>query len=244
MSTTIVFLTDNSLDERLAALCRRVLIREADGLPIISVSQKPIDFGRNVCVGEIGRSRLSLYRQTLAGLEAAETEHTLIAEHDVLYSSEHLHWTPPDGERFWFNRNVVLLEGPGTNHPEMFGAYSDWPGRVCLSQLVCSRELHLASVRDRLWFEERGMPAAFLLGEPGAFVEKGVELARAQVRRSPALADVLECHLARFGYQTFATTVPNVDIRHGSNWTGPRRGRNRRYDLPYWGKFADLWESN
>ena len=40
-------------------------------------------------------------------------------------------------------------------------------------------------------------------------------------------------------FQTFRTENPNIDIRHGGNFTGPRRGRKRRYELPYWGKLED-----
>ena len=51
----IIHLTDNSLDEKIATLCRRVLAKEARDIPIISVSQKPIKLGKNICVGKIGR---------------------------------------------------------------------------------------------------------------------------------------------------------------------------------------------
>jgi hypothetical protein len=36
------------------------------------------------------------------------------------------------------------------------------------------------------------------------------------------------------------TNIPNLDIRHGSNFTGPKRGKDRCYELLYWGKFDDV----
>ena len=144
---TILYLTDNSLDERIAALCRHVLVREADGLPVVSVSQRPVDLGHNICVGEIGRSWMSLYRQLLAGLEVIQTETVVIAEHDCLYTHEHLSWTPPDPGVFWYNENHWLVNWHG-NHPEMEGMYSYWPKRTALSQLVCSPQLLEASTKE------------------------------------------------------------------------------------------------
>ena len=126
MSNTILYLTDNTLDPEIASACRVVLKREARDIPIVSVSQKPIDLGKNICVGEIGRNWISLYKQILAGLEAIETEFVVIAEHDCMYSHEHLSWTPPKDDRFYYNHNHWLVQWGG-NHPEMNGMYSYWP---------------------------------------------------------------------------------------------------------------------
>jgi hypothetical protein len=70
---TLIYLTDNSLAEPIASKCRELLVREAKDIPIVSVSQEPIELGLNVCVGKIGRSWLSLYKQMMAGLEAVKT---------------------------------------------------------------------------------------------------------------------------------------------------------------------------
>ena len=61
--TTVIYYTDNSIDEKLMKFCQKNILEAAQGKPIISVSQKPIDFGENICVGEIGRSHLNLYKQ-------------------------------------------------------------------------------------------------------------------------------------------------------------------------------------
>ena len=103
---SIVYYTDNTLPEPLATAVQRQLIRSAEGKPIISVSQKPMDLGRNICLGDIGRSHLSIYRQILAGAEAADTELVGLAEHDCLYTPEHWNYVPPD------NENVLVQHQP------------------------------------------------------------------------------------------------------------------------------------
>jgi len=41
-------------------------------------------------------------------------------------------------------------------------------------------------------------------------------------------------------YDVFRTRLPNLDIRHDKNFTGPKRGRKRRYKIKYWGRFQRL----
>jgi hypothetical protein len=45
-----MYLTDNTLAEPLASKVREILVKEAQDIPIVSVSQKPISLGQNVCV--------------------------------------------------------------------------------------------------------------------------------------------------------------------------------------------------
>ena len=125
---TILYPTDNSLPEPFAARIRDILVREAVGLPIVSVSQEPIDLGVNICLGQIGRSWLSLYRQLYAGLEVVKTRFVSIAEHDCLYTYEHLSWVPPLDDTFYYNHNHWLGQWGG-RHPELNGMFSYWPKR-------------------------------------------------------------------------------------------------------------------
>lgn len=160
------------------SLCRRKLREAAGGNRIVSVSQKPVDLGRNVCVGEIGSSWLNIYKQQLAGLEVVETEYVAIAEHDCLYTEEHFNWQPLDNTTFWYNRNCWLVEWGG-NHPELNGMYSYWTrDRAALSQLVCPRGMLQQSILERVYMIEQGIRVLRRLGEPGAFPPAVVELAR------------------------------------------------------------------
>ena len=239
---TIIYLTDNTLDERLATLCRRMLLKTAGDIPIVSVSQKPLDFGRNVCVGEIGRCWLSLYKQLLAGCEAADTEWVAVAEHDCLYTAEHLNYTPPDPSVFWYNNNRWLVQWGG-NHPELNGMYSWWPGGLALSQLVCNRDLLRGCIAERVRFLEGGVDAGvFGKAEPGVVPSRAIRRVREYATSGQAgwLREYLDRYLTRYTHKTFRTRIPTLDIRHATNWTGPKRGTRRRYELPYWGRFADV----
>jgi hypothetical protein len=240
MDKTIIYLTDNSLDEELAQRVRETLIKEAGEIPIISVSQKPIDLGTNICVGEIGRSWLSLYKQQLAGLKEAKTKYISIAEHDCLYTHEHFAWTPPKDDTFYYNENVWFVQWGG-NHPELNGMYSTfWTTRMALSQLVCNRELHIKAIEERIYLFEQGAKGITNAGEPGVCKDLTLAYKLAKSGSHAHLSGYMEKHLTQFNAETFHTELPNLDIRHGSNFTGPKRGKNRCYELPYWGKFEEI----
>jgi hypothetical protein len=244
MINTIIYLTDNSLSPEIAGLCQRVLVREAGGLPIISVSQRPVDLGRNICLGEIGRSWISLYRQLLAGCAAAETEWVAVCEHDCLYTHEHLSYRPVGGGVFHYNTNCWLVQWGG-NHPELNGMYSYWPRRLVLSQLICRRDLLRESITERLAILEGGASwdREFLgYGEPGVVSARALDKARryAASGQNAQLAPYLAEYLTKYAHGVFQTDAPNLDIRHSSNFTGPKRGKKRCYHLPYWGRFEEV----
>lgn len=81
---TIIYYTSNREDEKFEEKIRQNILEVSD-LPIISISQKPIDFGKNICVGDVGYSYLNAFRQILIGCENAETEYVIMAESDCLY---------------------------------------------------------------------------------------------------------------------------------------------------------------
>lgn len=246
MNKTIIYYTDNKLDETLAKRCREKLVEAAEGTPIISVSQKPIDLGINICVGEIGSSWLNLYKQLLAGAEAAQTEYIATAEHDCLYTNEHFKWTPHRDDVFFYNENVYLVEWGG-NHPELNGMYSTfWAERKALSQLVCSRRLLIESIRQRLSLLDQDIELVrkmVFAGEPGVSllrIERAQKIAKSGKHNH--LQKLLEDYLKTEVSDVFRTQIPNLDIRHKTNFTGPKRGKNRTYNLPYWGEFKNIMQ--
>lgn len=246
---TIIYLTDNTLDEKIAVACRVVLAAEAGDIPIISVSQKPVALGKNICVGEIGRNWLSLYKQLLAGAEAAETKYVSVAEHDCLYTKEHFEWMPPKDDVFYYNLNCWLVEWGG-NHPELNGMYSRyWTRRLALSQMVCDRELLIRAIKERLALLDgatRLTRELVGIGEFGVRNERMIRKAREAARSGKPiqLQGYIKDYLDKYTSETFETEKPNLDIRHGSNFTGPKRGKQRTYSVPYWGKFKNIINAN
>lgn len=247
---TIVYYTDNRLDEGIAKRCRELLVEAANGIPIISVSQKPVDLGVNICVGEIGRSWVNLYKQLFAGVDAAKTKYVATAEHDCIYSTEHYAWEPPRDDVFYYNDNCWLAQWH-SNKPELDGMYSYWPKRCALSQLICNRDLLRLTIDRRLDYIDKDRRVARYIinaGEPGiSRVRLETEIGRLQKHASSGKPVYLKEMLKKFGdildlerAEMFRTKIPNLDIRHSANFTGPKRGSRRTWELEPWGKLADL----
>lgn len=74
---------------------------KAGGLPIVSVTQKPVDLGTNICVGEHVPCDAGVFRQFLIGVEAAKTDWILSAEADAFY--------PPDYFTFDFKHATKMI---------------------------------------------------------------------------------------------------------------------------------------
>ena len=76
------------------------------GYPIVSVSQEPMDLGKNIVVPK-ERSLKNIYRQVLVGAKAATTEYVALCEDDCLYVPEHFKYRPT--KPFGYNLNRWLL---------------------------------------------------------------------------------------------------------------------------------------
>lgn len=212
--TTILYLTDNILDERLAEVCKKHLLKAADGKRIVSVSQKPIDFGDNICVGDIGREGININKQARAGLEHINTKYVAVAEHDCIYDKEHFNFIPEDDRYFYFNSNCWIMQYYNKKHPEYNGMFS-YKLRHLHSQMITGRDNmlemeneHIEILSDRENNRKRWL--------------------RARKRVLHTYAD------------WFCTKIPNIDVRHDNNFTGSRRGKKRRWELKPWGTMEDI----
>jgi len=229
---TVVYYTDNSLkNKEIENLCKRSILNI--GINIISVSQKPIDFGYNICVGDIGRSHLSLFKQILAGVEQVTTKYVALAEHDCLYCKEHFNWIPPRDDIFYYNVNHWLVDWNT-------GMYS-YVRRKVLSMMVANTALTLQAARDKIKMLSAG--ALIRKGKAGA-CEFGVcDNREAFVDELNAIKNMgkdFGKDINQYNAASFKTNTCNIDIRHNSNFSGGKRGKNRCYEIPYWGKFEDI----
>jgi hypothetical protein len=64
-----------------------------NNLPIISVTRKPIDLGKNICIGEQPVCYSNSFKQILIGLKEAKTKFCIAAESDCLYPPEYFQLT-------------------------------------------------------------------------------------------------------------------------------------------------------
>lgn len=92
---SLVYYTANIPPEPFLKKIRDSLIESARGKPIISVSQKPMDFGENICV-DLKPCLNSIYKQIIIGAKAAKTKYVACCEDDTLYVPEHFDYKPPD----------------------------------------------------------------------------------------------------------------------------------------------------
>jgi hypothetical protein len=90
-------------------------------LPIVSVSQKPINLGKNICVGEHGNSYINEYRQILIGLREIKTEYFISCEADFLYPPDYFTFEP-NGANVYRSDNVWIVYDKFCKKPYSEGA--------------------------------------------------------------------------------------------------------------------------
>jgi len=109
---TIIYYTANKEKESFAEKIRKNLLLVIEELPLISVSQKELSFGKNICVGDVGRSSHNIFRQIFIGVENADTPYVAFAEADSLYPKEHFQFRPYNREQntVYYNRRVCMFD--------------------------------------------------------------------------------------------------------------------------------------
>lgn len=167
--STVIYYTSNREDERFELVIREQILQAAGGLPIISVSQKPIDFGKNICVGDVGVSNQNAHRQFQIGCEVATTEYVHAAESDTLYPPEYFQFVPDDLQHAY--RTPIYLF--------RLGGDRFYRKKASESATVCGREYAIYAINKSLrnrgkWREslEQGMevPYTFRHGNWKPFV--------------------------------------------------------------------------
>lgn len=234
---SIIYYTSNYLDEKHPAFLEKTraqLLKAADGLPIVIVSQKPTMFGDNsinVCVGDIGRGHLNIYRQILEGCKAAKTEFVAMAEDDILYSYEHFHTYVPNGEVFLYDMNRLSIFT--WIKPPLFSYRHH---RTVVNQLIAPRKMLIDCLEDRFGrlpklIERMGEERMLRFwGDPGRYEEN--------LGCPPRAID------------TFMCTCPSIVFSHeyayGYEYNQGKRkrlGDLRIIEVPFWGRAEDVLSS-
>lgn len=150
---TIIYYSSNYLEDKnpyFLANTKKQLIDSAHGLPIVSVTQRPIEIGKNICIGDIGRSHLNIYRQILMGAKEATTTWVGMAEDDILYSAEHwnfgryVHKDFMGGDYFLYDMSKVSLFT--WTKPPMFSFRTK---RRVVNQLIAPRKMLIDALEER-----------------------------------------------------------------------------------------------
>ena len=199
MGKGVIYYTDNGIGEPIFSTVQRLL--KESGLPIVSTSLKPIDFGMNIVLDRV-RSYPTMVSQIIVALENLETENVFFAEHDVLYHKSHFDFTPLKPDVFYYNENVWRWR-----------MWDDkairYDGMLPLSCLCCNREFALKHFRYREekicqhldQFRSREPRMSRIWGyEPGG-----------KKRRNGGLTDDVR--------ETWSSEFPNIDIRHNRTFS-------------------------
>jgi hypothetical protein len=224
---TVVYYTANWLDDHnpyFLENTKKQLLKAIGDLPLISVSQKPIAFGTNVCVGDIGRSHLNVYRQILAGCKAAKTKYVAMAEDDILYSYEHFHSYVPELDRFAYDMSKWSIF-TWTNPP----LFSFRNNRKVVNSLIAKRDMLVSAMEERFdkfkGVKDEDIPISHW-GDPGRY-ERDLGVT---VRES----------------EEFYTIVPNIVFSHPEAFGYLSRGERKKLgdiraiEIPYWGRASDI----
>lgn len=102
---TVIYYTNNKEKPAFAERIQKKLLENIGDLPLVSVSQKPMEFGHNICVGDVGSSTQNTWRQFHIGAQEAKTRFVATAEADCLYPPEYFQHRPPD-------ENVIAYAKP------------------------------------------------------------------------------------------------------------------------------------
>ena len=227
---TVIYYTSNFLDTANPVFLdntKRQLSKAIGDLPLICVSQKPVekfikgDY-QNIVLGDIGRSHLNIYKQILIGAKAAKTEYVAMAEDDILYSYEHFHCEEitknlkPDV----FLYDMMKLSIFTWTKPPMFSFRTK---RKVVNQLISNKEYLIDALEERFKLEN---PKLKYWGDPGRYEEKLGVSKRNTYEVYSNNPSIVFSHPEAFGYLTQGTKK--------------RLGDLRIIELPYWGRAEEV----
>ena len=215
---TVIYLTASLIPEDFAQYQRHILLEAIEDSPLISVSRKPLNFGINI-LDDQERSVSNIYYQMLRAAKVAKTDYIAIAEDDTLYPKEHFTSYRPEKDTFAYNFNRLSL------FTWSIPMYS-WFHRISNCALIAPRKLAVEALTERFRKYPDGTPLE-LTGELGR-VEEYLELPK----RAAEEFYTDKVSIIQFNHD-FATEP--YQRLHKKKW-----GTLRCFDIPHWGKAADL----
>jgi hypothetical protein len=134
-SKAIIHYTSNSEDPVFAEKLRNVIIENSGGLPIVSISQKPIDFGANLCVGDIGNSYENEFKQMSIAAHLTLTDYLIFTEADFLYPPEYFQFEPTGDDVYRYNNVWIVFNRSNAYYRK---DYSNG-AMICKRSFVCEK---------------------------------------------------------------------------------------------------------
>lgn len=196
LSKGIIYYTDNKVPIKLGEKVRKYILKA--GLPIVSVSHKPMDFGENyVYKGESGY--LAYHKQILMALEKSTSDIIYFCEHDVFYPQSHFDFTPPKKDGYYYNFNFWRVRS-SDGHSLHYDTHQ--------VNFICAyRELLLQHYREKVRRIEKDGFTMKMGFEPGCNPRKE--------------------RIDDYKAYRFDSEYPCLDIRYGANLTASRWSRSQ-----------------
>jgi len=220
MTKSLLYYTSNRENKKFEQKIRDEILKVSGDIPIVSVSQKPIDFGKNICVGDVGHSYLNLYRQTLIGAKEANTEYLVFAEADFLYSKEYFDFEPTGANLYRYENDWVILTNPRFRYKYFKKPFAG-------GTLICKRQFMVDILEE------------YLDGQPewvdGDFIVKD--------KNSKQKIDHTTITKFKEPFEIFTGKVPCVSFKTGNGMTqrfGVPDKNNKVDTLPHWGNGEEL----
>lgn len=109
MNKTILYYSSGREDKHLEWNVQENILKNCGDIPIISITQRPMDFGFNVCIGDVGVSGFNMFRQVQLGLRLVKTDYVISAEADCLYPPDYFEYTPPTQDACYRTSNLYVM---------------------------------------------------------------------------------------------------------------------------------------
>ncbi len=216
---TVLYYTANVLREPFASNAREILWKAKKEYPLISISQKPMDYGQNIVV-DFPRAYLSIYKQILVGAKAATTEFVALAEDDTLYCPDHFAYRPPSDS---FAYDMARWSIYSWTRPAMYSMKY----RISNSTLIAPRKLLIEALEERFArYPDESKISLGAWGEFGKYENRLGVTVRKTIQYTSTCPCVVFSHPEAIGYE----------------YLGSRKnlGEIKAYDIPYWGKAEDM----
>ena len=253
---TVIYYTSNYLEEKnlyFLKNCWAQLMKATEGLPMVVVSQKPLDpaiYGINrepaivnLVMDGIGRSHLNIYRQILEGAKLAKTKYVAMAEDDILYSREHfipdfaLKESEKTPDTYFYDMAKVSLFT--WTKPPIFSFRTK---RKVVNQLIAPRQMLIDNLEERFarwpsFIAEQAQrvlprvnpPEHYLKywGDPGRYEDIMGITRRNTFEYYSWVPSIVFSHAFAFGYET-------------NQGKKKKHGDLRIVELADWGKASDI----
>jgi hypothetical protein len=221
---TILYYTANIIPEHFMLNIQNQIKNSVGDTKIISVSQKPVGLGYNICYGTKGRSLFNLYQQILIAVREAHTSYVACCEDDTLYPPEHFeHRCPLDMIAYDINKYTLMT---WRSDP----IFTLRPGRRTMSSMIGSTKVLLDTLEERYdkYPSVEVIPPdiyKYYWGEPGRFENHAL--------LTPIKTEVFEAKIPHIQFSTPESM--------GFGYLGTRKalGPVQSYDLPLWGNAKD-----